>query len=83
MATTIEGIEIVCYTVLPMGLKVSSSEYQHVMDVTFSGIDVGQETHYVHDFATALPKFCGAFLGVGESFERQSWCSDVEKNVVC
>jgi hypothetical protein len=47
LATTIEEIVIVYYTVLPMGLKVSSSEYQHVMDVTFSGIDVGQETHYV------------------------------------
>mgnify|MGYP001476184689 FL=1 len=47
LATTIEEIVIVYYTVLPMGLKVSSTEYQHVMDVTFSGIDVGQETHYV------------------------------------
>ena len=49
LATTIKRIGIVCYTVLPMGLKVSSSEYQHVMDVTFSGIDVGQEMHYVDD----------------------------------
>jgi hypothetical protein len=27
---------------------------------------------------TALPEFCGAFACVKASFERQSWCSDVE-----
>ena len=57
LATRIERIRIVSYTVLPMGLKVSSSEYQYVMDVTFSGIDVGQETHYVDDLRLHCPSF--------------------------
>ena len=49
LAMMIKRINIVYYTVLLIGLKVSSSEYQHVMDVTLSGIDVGHETHYVDD----------------------------------
>jgi hypothetical protein len=57
LATTIKKIGIVCYTVLPMGLKVLSSEYQHVMDITFSAIDVSQETHYVDDLRLHCPSF--------------------------
>jgi hypothetical protein len=49
LATMIEEIGIVCYMVLPMELKVSLSEYQHMMDITFSGINVSQEMHYVDD----------------------------------
>ena len=68
LSTTIEGIAIVCYTVLPMGLKVLSSEYQPVMDVTFSGINVGQKTHYVDNLR--LPEFRGTFADVGVGLER-------------
>jgi Reverse transcriptase (RNA-dependent DNA polymerase) len=52
LATTIEGVGTVVYTVLPMGLKVSSAEYQRIMDRIMRPVTPGWESHYINDVRT-------------------------------
>ncbi len=65
-ATTVEGVGVVCYTVLPMGLKTSSAVYQEIMDITFRDLSGSVESHYIDDVRLHVRTFRQWFASLEE-----------------